>query len=448
MSAGAAIAEWHRRLAGDPAAAREHAERLAEGFQREGILFRGEPMRTCLRPHLIDAGSWRRLRDDAREVLELTSRVSRRVFGGDVGRLAAFLGVPADQVPWVSHDPGEPDVVWSRLDGFWAPAGPRFVEVNSEAPAGFGYADRMARVFETLPLFRAFAAERPLHHVDAADALVATLLGVWRDRGGSGEPRVAIVDWDDVPTLPDQQILAEAFASRGLPARLADPRQLERREGRLLCEGEAVDLVFRRALLQELLPRQDEARALLEAYREGEAVFANPFRCRLGENKGFFAILTDETFAGLLTEEELGLVRRCLPWTRRVDERHTLDPGGERVDLVPWAVSNRAGLVLKPAHDYGGRSVLVGDETEADAWETAVIEALDAPWVLQERVAIPEEPFPRLSDGGELEFEPLKLNANPFYARAGDAGAIARVSRESVINVSAGGGSVPSFILD
>ena len=405
-------------------------------------------MRTCLRPHLIDAASWRRLRDDAHDVLELTARLGRRVFDGDVGRFAAFLGVPAAELPWVSLDPGGPDVVWSRLDGFWAPAGPRFVEVNSEAPAGFGYADRMARVFEGLPLFREFAAERPLHRVDAADALARTLWELWRERGGQGVPRVAIVDWDDVPTLPDQRILCEAFGACGLPARLADPRQLERRDGALWCEGERIDLVFRRALLQELLPRLDEARALLDAYRENEAVFANSFRCRLGENKAFFAILTDETFAGLLTRQEQALVRRCLPWTRRVDERHTLNPGGERVDLVPWAIAHRAGLVLKPAHGYGGRSVLVGDETAPEVWQTAVVEALDAPWVVQERVAIPEETFPRLNEAGDLELEPLKLNVNPFYARSGDAGAIVRVSRESVINVTAGGGSVPSFVLD
>jgi uncharacterized circularly permuted ATP-grasp superfamily protein len=257
---------------------------------------------------------------------------------------------------------------------------------------------------------------------------------------------MAIVDWDDVPTRPDQELLRVAFEARGLRARLADPRQLERRDAALWLDGERVDLVFRRALLQELLPRQDEARALLEAYRHDEAVFANSFRCRLGENKAFFALLTDEAYTGLLTSQERERVSRCLPWTRRVEERHT-NWRGEEVDLVPWAAANRERLVLKPTHGYGGQSVLVGDETPADEWETALAEGLDSPWVLQERVAIPEEPFPRLSETGELEFEPLKLNANPFYARAADAGAIARVSRESVINVTAGGGSVPSFVV-
>jgi hypothetical protein len=46
-----------------------------------------------------------------------------------------------------------------------------------------------------------------------------------------------------------------------------------------------------------------------------------------------------------------------------------------------------------------------------------------------------------------VAFESLKVNVNPFYVHGGDAGAIARVSRSSVINVSAGGGSVPTFVV-
>jgi hypothetical protein len=46
-----------------------------------------------------------------------------------------------------------------------------------------------------------------------------------------------------------------------------------------------------------------------------------------------------------------------------------------------------------------------------------------------------------------LTFESFKLNANPFYVGGAEVGAIARASRSSVINVSAGGGSVPSFVV-
>ena len=59
---------------------------------------------------------------------------------------------------------------------------------------------------------------------------------------------------------------------------------------------------------------------------------------------------------------------------------------------------------------------------------------------------IPREEFPVCEDG-RLAFEPLGVNANPFYAAGAEAGAVARASRTAVINVSAGGGSVPTFVL-
>jgi hypothetical protein len=109
-------------------------------------------------------------------------------------------------------------------------------------------------------------------------------------------------------------------------------------------------------------------------------------------------------------------------------------------------VAERESLVLKPAHGYGGRSVYVGSETPTSVWEDAVHTALGEPWVVQERVTIPEEEFP-LHEGGTLRFPRLKVNANPFYVAGAEVGAVTRASRDSVINVSAGGGSVPTFVV-
>ena len=116
------------------------------------------------------------------------------------------------------------------------------------------------------------------------------------------------------------------------------------------------------------------------------------------------------------------------------------------MDLLPFILEHRESLVLKPAHGYGGRSVLVGDETPPGTWEAAAMAGLADPWVVQERVTIPEEPFPVVVDGA-LRFDQLKVNANPFYAAGAEVGAVTRASRSAVINVSAGGGSVPTFVV-
>jgi len=436
---------YHRLLEADPAAAREQAEWLEDAFRREGVTFGGEPMPSFVRPHLLARADWDALRSAGVRVMETATRVARHVFDGDAGRLCAFLGTPAAEAAWVRLDPGPPDVVWSRLDAFVTPEGPRFIEINSDAPAGFGYGDRMARLVARLPVFSAFAARVPVSYHASSDGLVRAVVARAR-AGRAGRPRVAIADWAEVRTRADQEILREAFVAHGLDCFLADPREMAIVRGRLHAPSGPVDFVYRRAVLSELIAREAEVHAFLAAYRDGLCPFVNSLRCRLAEDKAFFAILTDEAFASLMSEDERALVARCLPWTRRVEERRTRFRG-EDVELVPFVLERRASLVLKPAHDYGGRSVFLGSETAPDEWEKAVRAALAAPWVVQERVAIPEEPFPVIDAAGGLSFVPLKVNANPFYVLGEPSGVVTRASRSSVINVSAGGGSVPTFVV-
>ncbi len=392
----------------------------------------------------MTAARWKRLCEDGRRLLELAARVARRAFDGDTGRLCAFLGTPEAEARWVRVDPGLPDVVLSRLDAFLAPSGARFIEINSDAPAGFGYGDRMAELFTRLPVFRDFARTRSVAYRPSIPALVEAVLRAV-PAGASPVPTVAIVDWADVKTRADQEILRDAIAAGGARCLLADPRALELRGGRLVAGDRTVDVVYRRAVLSELVEREDEVRGFFRAYETKAAVFVNSLRCRLSEDKAFLALLTDEAFAPLLTEGERALVARTVPWTRKLGERRTRKDGRE-VDLLPFVRAQRAGLVLKPTHGYGGRDVLLGDETAPVDWDQAIRAAAGEPWVVQERVAIPEEPFPS-GEGGSLRFESLKVNANPFYVAGGEAGAVTRASRRAVINVSAGGGSVPMFVV-
>src|SRR5262249_13867776 len=151
-------------LAADPAAALAQAGQLEDDFVRRGVTFDGRAMRSFLRPHFLSRPEWDRLRDDGRRLLELAARVARRAFGGDVEKLFAFLGTPEDEARWIRLDHGGPDVVLSRLDAFIAEDGPRFIEINSDAPAGLGYGDRMAEAFQALPCFREFAHGRPVSY--------------------------------------------------------------------------------------------------------------------------------------------------------------------------------------------------------------------------------------------------------------------------------------------
>jgi hypothetical protein len=82
-------------------------------------------------------------------------------------------------------------------------------------------------------------------------------------------------------------------------------------------------------------------------------------------------------------------------------------------------------------------------------WMQAIQTALSEPYIVQERVAIPSEPYPSTVDG-HIELIDRMLDTNPlvFYGDYVD-GCLSRLSTEALLNVSAGTGSaVATFVVE
>ncbi len=210
-----------------------------------------------------------------------------------------------------------------------------------------------------------------------------------------------------------------------------------------------VDFVYKRVLTSELLARYGLDHPIVAALRAGAVCLVNPFSCKLLHKKASFAVACDERNAHLLTEAEQRAVRAHIPWTRTVEARATLDPAGNPIDLLPWVSANRERLVLKPNDEYGGKGIRIGWETEQGAWDAALSGAADEPMVVQERVQIAFEPFPALNEEGDVEIDRRLVDSDPFLFRSAHVhGCLCRLSSETLLNVTAGGGSiVPVFVI-
>ena len=131
-----------------------------------------------------------------------------------------------------------------------------------------------------------------------------------------------------------------------------------------------------------------------------------------------------------------------------MEERRT-EHGGRPVDLVPFVLASRGRLVLKPNDDYGGAGIVLGWEADDAAWERAVATALASPYIVQERVAIPSEPYPSVVDGRAV-FALRMMDTAPFVCHGDYAeGCLTRLSTAALLNVTAGGGStIPTFVVE
>jgi hypothetical protein len=339
----------------------------------------------------------------------------------------------------------------SRLDAFYDPeAGSLlFTEYNAETPAAPAYMDVLTDVFMALPVMGEFLKTHVVHPMPARQGVLHSLLAAYREFSGRPRelPRIAILDWKEVPTYAEFVLFAEYFGTRGISCVIADPREAEYRAGSLYCGGQPVDLIYKRVLISELVERAGLDSPVVRAVRDRAVCMVNPFRCKILHKKASLAVLSDTDNAHLYDGAELAAIAAHVPWTRVVEER-TTTYGGERVDLLPFIVRQRERLVLKPNDEYGGTGIVLGWQTDDAGWEAALRTAVATPHIVQERVEIPSEPYPSLVDG-RVALGDRMVDTAPFVCNGEYVdGVLTRLSSSALLNVTAGGAStVPTFVV-
>ena len=137
----------------------------------------------------------------------------------------------------------------SRLDAFLLPNSLMFTEYNGESPAGAGYSETLSDIFRNTPVMQDFEKRFEIHSYPLIAKLLDALVQTYVDWGGTThKPQMAIVDWKDVPTWSEFEILKERFEKMGIPVLLASPQELEFDGKRLAAHGKKIDLLYRRVL--------------------------------------------------------------------------------------------------------------------------------------------------------------------------------------------------------
>ncbi|MFI5271540.1 MAG: hypothetical protein ACHQ4H_00735 [Ktedonobacterales bacterium] len=445
-----AIAAYHDLLTDERAA--QSQVQIDDQLTRRGLFFGERPLTSVLRPRFLTPAQYTYLRERTRPVLSAFDKAYRAALADRAVRDQFRL------MPWedelIALDPGfalaSPT---GRLDTFLSDdaSSLKLVEYNAETPAAPAYNDVLTEVFWGLPVMRDFLRAWEVRPLPVRHSVLHALLAAFeqwsRASGNTAPPSIGILDWRDVPTYSEHLLFKDYFAAQGIAAITCDPRAVEYRDGALVCGDFAINLIYKRVLISELIAREGRDGPVVRAVADGAVCMVNPFRCKVLHKKASLAVLSDERNAALFTPDERQAIADHIPWTRIVAERHT-DYHGQQVDLLPHIAAQRDRFVLKANDEYGGKGIYLGWETPAAEWEQALRLALDEPFVVQERVAVPSEPYPSLIAGTLQIFDRI-LDTAPFvFGGAYVDGALTRLSTEALVNVTAGGGStVPTFVV-
>lgn len=441
--------EYYHRLLSDFETAEASRAMLDDGLERAKLIFGGRRLSPYLRPHFVTEADFARVTRICETLWGAIQKVKDAAVADEA--LLVELGLNEIERELVMIDPGYAAVSpTARLDSFLTDDTFSFVELNGESPAGIAYADAAYEIFSALPVMQRFTEKYRVRRFDGRPLMLNTLLRAHAEylgRQPEAAPRIAIVDLKGLPTQKEFELFKEYFEAEGYPSVVCAPEDLEFSGGRLRCGDFAVDIVYKRLLVNEYLPVMRESPALLDAYRAGAVCMVNSFRSKIIHKKALFAVLTDPRYAALFTAEESGVINSHVPWTRRVRAEKT-EHRGEQIDLLDFVAAHPERLVLKPNDDYGGHGIYIGWNSDELAWEEALRHALsDGDYLVQERVKTARETFPALGADGSIEFAEQLVDLDPLLFNGKVGSAFTRLSSTELANVSSGGGMVPTFII-
>ncbi len=434
---------------------------------QHGLFFGDRAMCMVLRPRFLTIPQYHFLQQRVKLLLGAFDKIQSAALADKTFRQQFALSPQEEELALL--DPGFHPFPTSRFDSFYVSDQElRFTEYNSETPAGAAYNYALSLMFLGLPTFQEFQRQYQVYPFTTHYGVLSTLLAAYAQWSGTRDlPRIAILDWKDVPTYSEFILYQNLFHHQGIDAVITDPREVSYQNNKLCTpDGKPIDLIYKRVLISELIERGGMEHPVIRAVRAGHVCMINPFRCKILYKKASFAVLSDERNAHLFTAQEKSAIDEHIPWTRVVAQRTAQPPGvrsacppivrdmaqragGNTIDLIPFLNTNKDALVLKPNDDYGGKGIVLGWTVDQSTWEKSVQHALTTPYIAQERVNLPKEPFPYLQNG-KLQISDIMMDTNPFVCHGQYMdGCLTRISSADLLNVTAGTGStVPSFLVE
>ncbi len=421
---------------------------LQEAAENRYLAFGKRPVCSVLRPYFIDQPTYNFVHNAAQLVSTGINLLGQRLMTNDELRKQLDLTPEEEIIIKFDNKYGAPDVS-GRLDGFLSSEGDfNFVEYNAESPGGLAYGDELSDTFNKMPIMQKFSETYSLKTFAIRKKVFEALLLAYQHWGGKGLPNIAIVDWRGVSTYGEFLLSKECFEQHGCQVKIVDPDELEYHNNKLFVGDFRVDLIYKRVIIGEFLNKFGLNHPMIDAVRNNDVCIANALQVQMLYKKSCFALLSDPIYHESYPADVINALLKHIPWTRKVRECKTVYKNST-VGLVDFIVANQNQLVLKPNGEYGGKGVILGWESSSEEWSETLKTALSSSYVVQERVPLGQEVYPSMIDG-ELNFGERFLDLDPYVWNGKYIeGCGIRLSKLSLLNVTAGGGSAtPMFIID
>jgi len=429
-------------LTGEAQDGRDAVRRLERAGREDERLHTYNKAPLLNRPGLLEAADVATLQRDLSALLDLLLSLPERLFGGRHDLMCAAVGIDGPQRRAVLSTAHDTSVILARADVVRSVHGSRAIEFNVHSSLGGMDIAPLNETFQSLPVYGDFLRAEGLGYHDPLESILAEVMRAAADRGLSGTPTVALVDWPTTYPVYERVLdrLCALIRTHGIDAIHTHLGALEERNGHLWSGGTRIDVLYRIFMLEDIPEDPELITPVLNVHRRGNVLLAMSFFAELVGNKASLALLSEAGERGLLSGVERAALERILPQTRVLrGGKSTWD--GEACDLFDLALARKDDLVLKPAVGHGTLGVVPGRAVSADVWRRALDDARGGVYVVQERVVAAPERVPVL-EGEEWRIVEYDVNWGVFIQDRRYTGAMLRAvpsSQPGVISLGAGG---------
>jgi hypothetical protein len=330
------------------------------------------------------------------ELLNLIRGIPQRVFGNDEVEMSRYFDIPREKVKWCLKGvtTGHMANLLARGDFAYSPgSGWKCIEHNVTASLGGLQISTWESLYLRTPVISKFFQEYrvKIQNKNLVFKLVEHVLKIAVQRFGTGnEINIAVVSKGLIPdSLKESHTYLDEMYRNML---WFTHKQLK---GKFLLCG----LPDLRTENDQVFYKNDRIHAVIEMYNgevpgdilnafaAGNLLLFNGPVSELLSNKLNLAVLSEQENSNIFSAREQELIKKYIPWTRKVT------PG-----LENFILTNRERLVIKPGEGYGGFGISIGKKCTSLQWEDAVKQAVKGKnFLVQEYI----ESFPYLYQYGD-----------------------------------------------
>lgn len=443
------------RLDGD-----EAGRRAARAYlEKSTNIYRGNVVACDFMPKLYDARLHDRMADVARLTYGILEKVMDRYLADPEYRRVFSFDPRLDQLilterHYASHLP------FARIDLFLneETLEVQFCEFNADGSSGMNENREAENAIVNSASFRTFAESHRMVSMNPVmfRGWVREFLRIYASADGAVErPHVAIADYLETSVTEEFKLYRDLFREAGVECSIYDIRDMTYEDGRLIgrkpfeglgLEGAPIDVIWRRAVANDVLANWEASAAFLDAFRDGSVILIGSFLGHLIHDKQIFTVLADARTRAFLTPGEAAFLDAAIPKTHYLDSRQV------DVDAI---IANPSGWVIKPTDGYGSREVYPGPAYDSDEWAAIVNSHVDgaagAPFLVQEWCTPYKTPaIPLRGDEPDYTRPPADYNnLQGLYLIDGQlAGVFTRLGPKPLILGRMGGLTAPSFWVD